>query len=263
MASHHAANMAATPGAEDDWSDISCAERVAGAISDLTTRLRARCGPDAADDLTDRLEWLLLTGEFSRALALCRVIPRAEVSALFLSVIRRLEARWQVDGASFADLAFAFFQIRRLIDLTTSPAPLPIAPAPGAPRLLIGLAEGERHGFGVQILASELALNGWAVDLDLTGDGDTLRQRVQETRYDAVGLSVGHDGALQGLADLITDLRHLSCHGGISVMLGGAALVEPRGQYRFLGADVVALTADEAMVWLSAHLAAHRPRLRN
>ncbi len=248
---------------DDDWSDTGCAERVAGAITDLTTRLRARCGPDAADDLTGQLEWLLLTGEFARALSLCRVIPRAEVGGLFLSVIRRLETRWQVDGAGFADLAFAFFQMRRLIDLTAEPVPRPITPAPGTPRLLIGLATGEGHMFGAQILAAELALHGWAVDLDLTGDAKTLCNRVAQTRYEAVGLSVGHDDALHGLADLVADLRHSSCHGGISVMLGGAALVEPRTQYRFLGADVVVLTAAEAMVWLSAHLAVQRPRLRN
>jgi len=263
MASNSVVNLASAPVQDEDWSDMSCAEQVAGAISDLTSRLRARCGPESPDDLAGRLEWLLLTGEFARALALSRVIPRAEVGGLFLATIRRLETRWQLDSASFADLAFAFFQMRRLIDLTTEPAPAPVAAAPGAPRLLIALAEGEAHAFGVQILAAELALHGWAVDVDLTGNGNSLRKRVSETRYVAVGLSVGHDNALQGLADLIADLRHLSCNGGISVLLGGAALAEPRGQYTFVGADVVVLTASEAMVWLSAHLVANRPRLRN
>lgn len=260
-------DMASFQAPDDDWSDTGCAERVAGAITNLSERLRRTADGDAADDLVARLESALLRGDFAAALALCLGVPRTGpgVHGLFLGVIRSLEKRWTTDTVDFADLAFAFFQIRRLIEMLSEPA-LPAAPdanAPGSPRILVALAPGERHEFGAQIFASELSLHGWAVDVDLSGDGDSVRQRVSQTRYDAVGLSVGHDGALQGLADFVADLRFQSCHGGICVMLGGTALVEPRVQYKFINADVVAFTAAEAMVWLSAHLAAHRPRLRN
>lgn len=259
--------MASFEAPEDDWSDTGCAERVAGAITDLADRLRLRLGPDAAGDQVVRLERLLLEAEFAKALALCTSLSRdgERPYALFLAVIRRLEARWKADAVGFAQLAFAFFQIRRLIDMLSEPAlPDPTGFAGyGAARVLIALAPGERHEFGAQILAAELSLHGWAVDLDLTGDEDSVCKRVVRTRYEMVALSVGHDWALHGLADFISDLRYKSCHGGLSVMIGGAALVEPRTQYRFLGADVVAFTAAEAMVWLSAHLAYHRPRLRN
>lgn len=258
--------MASSGAPEDDWSDSGCAERVGGAIGGLTRQLHAAAVLPAPDDLAGRLQALLLDGAFADALALCRAMPRDRATALFLAVIRRLEARWQADTVEFAALGFAFFQMRRLIELVTEPAPPP-PPQPAAlhdsPRLLVALAPGERHAFGAQILASELALHGWAVELDLSGDAERICARVAAAPYHAVGLSVGHDTALQGLADHIADLRLRSCRGGISVMLGGGALAEPRTQYRFLGADVVALTAAEAMVWLSAHLALARPRLRN
>lgn len=186
--------MASFEAPEDDWSDTGCAERVAGAITDLADRLRLRLGPDAAGDQVVRLERLLLEAEFAKALALCTSLSRdgERPHGLFLAAIRRLEARWKADAVGFAQLAFGFFQIRRLIDMLSEPAlPDPTGFAGyDAARVLIALAPGERHEFGAQILAAELSLHGWAVDLDLTGDGNSVCKRVVRTRYEMVALSV-------------------------------------------------------------------------
>lgn len=253
------------------WSDSDCAERVAGAIQDLSRSLGAAIDARDVPALTGPardLERHLVQGAFGDALALCCKMERPVQAALFLAVVRHLETRWQTDSIGFADLAFAFFQLRHLID-HAAPAPAAARPSlatmAGAQdlRILVALAHGEAHSFGAQILAGQLAARGWSVTLDLTGDGDGLAARLAEERFDVLALSVGHDGALAGLADRIADLRVRSCRGGISIILGGAALAEPREQYNFLGADTVALSAAEGTAWISKQLAARRPHHRN
>lgn len=250
-------------------SDVDCAERVAGAIHDLSRVLKA----GAADTATlhspaQRLERHLVSGAFSDALALCRQLPPGQHAALFLAVIRQLESRWKTDSIGFADLAFAFYQLRHLIDGVASGPAVPAATMTSMAgsqdlRILVALAHGEKHSFGAQILAGELAAQGWAVAQDLSGQGERLGALVAQNRFDVLALSIGHDAALDGLADRIGDLRAQSCHARMSVMLGGGAFAEPRRQYAFLGADTVALSAAEASAWISSHHAARRLHRRN
>lgn len=232
-----------------------CAEGVSSVVNDLSSLGEAPANGDAVH----RLEIALLEGRYADCMDLGREHGDRAVQDLYLPVIRRLETHWQSDSVAFGDLSFAFFQLQRLIARATEP---PVAaPAPG--RILVALARGEGHGFGAQILAAELALHGWTVNLDLSGDAVILLRLVAKHRFLALGLSVGHDKALDGLADLITDLRRESCHPGMAVMLGGNALVEPRDQYRFLGADAICATPAEATRWLSRRYSARNPLFRN
>jgi methylmalonyl-CoA mutase cobalamin-binding subunit len=251
------------------WPDSDCAERVAGAIEDLSRTLKSTphlTDPAAISEPAMQLERHLILGAFGDALTLCKAQPPGQRAALFLSVVTRLEARWRGDTIGFAELAFAFYLLRHLIDHATLRAPGPMLPVMAAAddlRILVALAHGETHSFGAQILAAELAAQGWAVTLDLSGEAGRLRARITDERFDVLTLSVGHDGALHGLADLIADLRHLSLQARLSVILGGAALAEPRAQYTFLGADTLALTVAEGVAWIFDHRAAPRRHHRN
>lgn len=249
--------------------DVDCAERVAGAIQDLSRALKASAADTTAlPSPAQRLERHLVTGAFGDALALCRQLAPGQHAALFLAVIRQLEGRWKTDSIGFADLAFAFYQLRHLIDNVASGPAVPLA-ATGSMtglqdlRILVALAHGEKHSFGAQILAGELAAQGWVVVQDLSGQGERLGALVAQNRFDVLALSIGHDAALDGLADCIADLRGLSCHARMSVLLGGDAFAEPRRQYAFLGGDAVALSAAEASAWISSHHAARRLHHRN
>lgn len=216
--------------------------------------------PDAAitepaDDDLARCEGLLLAGHYADLLDHGRALGERAPGALYLPLIRRLNQHWKADSVGIAELSFAYFQLQRLIRLASEP---PVA-APVQGRVMIALAAGERHSFGAQILAAELGWHGWTVDLDLSGDGAVIRRQVAMRPYDAIGLSVGHDPALDGLADLITDLRHASCNPGMAVMLGGGALSEPHAQYAFLGADTIAASPAAATLWLASVVTARQP----
>lgn len=243
--------MPGTPTSNQGKDMMRCMEDVAGAIQRLPRFLdTADTQPGVA---IDRLERLLLQGAFADALALCRTLRVSVPDEMLVPLIRRLDRRWNADEIGFSDLSFAFFQIRRLIDLLREPAISQISPdGPAKGKILLALAPAEEHSFGLQIVAAELALHGWQVDLHVDATAEGLCERLRDRTYDVVGLSVGHDGAMDGLADVITELRLASRNSGISVMLGGAALVEPVSRYEFLGADRICQTAAEAATWLAA-----------
>jgi MerR family transcriptional regulator, light-induced transcriptional regulator len=216
--------------------------------------------PDGA--AVARLEELVRAGRISDALALCRMTRSADAARgvtgenaalharLLIPLIRRLEAAWTVDEIDFAHLSLAFLNLHRII--ATLSDDLRPSYGAGRGRVLVSTAPGEEHRFGAQVLADLLRAAGWSVDLVLDADELALISRVAQTPYVALALSVGHDGALDGLGDLITTLRASACNGTMRVLLGGSALAEPRSQYNFLGADLVAQSSAEALGFLSA-----------
>jgi len=245
------------------WESVCCMEDVAGAIQ----RLPAKLGDAGAEppSLVNRLEALLLQGAFAEALTLCRAQVALAPGQVFVPLIRRVDARWQRDEIGFGDLAFVFFQVRRLIDLLREPA-APVAAWGGGlamGRILLGMAPGEGHTFGIQIVCGELTMQGWQVDIVRDANPGALHRQLEARAYDCVGLTVGHDGALDGLADLIASARIVSCNPAISVIVGGAALVEPVSRYNFLGADRICLTTSDAAMWLASRHARTFAEVRN
>jgi methanogenic corrinoid protein MtbC1 len=204
----------------------------------------------------------LRAGHIAEALGLCRRFRaggghgQAEVSGnahiwgqLLIPLIQRLEAQWTQDTIEFGHLSLAFINLHRIIgSLAQDMRPTCVM---GRGRVLVATLSDEAHLFGTLIVADMLSTAGWATDVLLHADAATLCHRVSTKPYVAVGLSVGHDEGLEGLGDLITDLRACARNGNVQIILGGAALEEPREQYQFLGADLVALSATEALTFLS------------
>jgi len=219
-------------------------------------------GAANASEAIMRLEGLLRAGHIAEALGLCRKFREAGPQGrsdhqdnshvwgqLLIPLIQRLEAEWTQDTIEFGHLSLAFINLHRIIaSLAQDMRPALLT---GRGRILVATLPGEDHRFGTLIVADMLSAAGWATDVLLDADAATLCHKVSTKPYVAVGLSVGHDGALEGLGDLITDLRACAQSGDMQIILGGAALEEPREQYQFLGADIVALSGAEALIFLS------------
>lgn len=221
-----------------------------------TTLIRQEAG------MIQRLEKHVIAGRLVEALDMCRKLRSATWTqgtgsndalwaALIVPLIRRLEAAWTVDSVEFVDLTTAFMTLRRVISALS--ADMQPVFGHGNGRVLVATVPGETHHFGPQIVADLLRGGGWEADLMLDADAESLLQRVDQTSYIAIALSVGHDEALGGVADLIGDLRASARLGRVAIMIGGPALVEPRAQYHFLGADLVALSGAEAVSFLARH----------
>gem|GEM_PF-3529610 len=209
---------------------------------------------------TDELAQMLRSGAFAKAVRFCA--QRAEgggsgrLAALFLPLVQQLEAAWERDAIEISELAFIFFQIRRLIEISARRAGPPVPQLLSRGTVLLASAPGEGHGFGLQFVADELRLRSWAVTTMPDGAGNAaLQDRLEMHAFDALGLSIGHDDSLAGLADLLVELRLTSRNPRLKVLLGGAALVEPAAQYHFLGADHVALDVTDGVRALDRLLA--------
>ncbi len=205
------------------------------------------------------LERLLREGRGTEALTLCRNLaagrdPAARLhlyGQVVLPAIRRLEGAWKEDLIGFSELSMAFFHAHRLLAVLAAEPPVQPA-APDAGGVLVATVPGEDHVFGAQIVADVLGAAGHEVALLLQTTAATLTVQVARQRPAVVCLSVGHDQALMGLADLIVDLRLSAPAPGPRVLIGGPALVEPFAQYHFLRADSVASNAGEALELIAA-----------
>jgi len=250
--------------------DDSLAKRLRGLARGLEDAALAKVTGEGEMAEAATLEKLLRAGRCDAALALCRAqmgdrrpdrVLRL-YGQIVLPAIRRLEGAWKVDQIEFAELSMAFLNLHRLLaDLTGLRGAEPSMPWPGG--ILVATVPGEDHVFGAQILADLLQASGHGVTLLLRTTPDILARQLAGHHHSAVCLSVGHDQVLEGLADLIAELRTISCNPALSVLIGGTALVEPQSQYHFLGADVVALSAEAAVSHLSRFRIVQRTASRN
>ena len=109
----------------------------------------------------------------------------------------------------------------------------------GGGRVLLLVPEGEEHLLGPRLVRRELVAAGCDVTLEIGATPERWLGHVATEVFDVVGLSFGHDELLAEARDWIDGIRAASCHAGVSIMVGGAALTAAQEAYRFLGADLV------------------------
>jgi hypothetical protein len=234
----------------------------------------------APDDLLgwrDVLEQHLMAGRLPQAFEVLEGYARLNgsqvvLSMLMVATIRRLEVRWAEEIARVEEIMLAFATARHLIEVWKTRNALDqgrAAPGRGGltPRdrkpLLVGVAPGDDHTFGAQILADDLTLRGWQVDTLISPGQQDLLEQVARRPYGALLLSVGQDGSLAGVGDLIAEARGISSNPRILVLVGGSGLAQPFAQYHFLRADYVVGTAAEGADFLAGKLALGLQDTRN
>lgn len=115
---------------------------------------------------------------------------------------------------------------------------------PRGPRLLLACAAGERHEFGLRMVADLLALDGW--DDRFLGGGVPIEDLVQHARSFApklVALSVTLDWHVRMMKDAIALLR--GALPSAKVLVGGSALESAACEA--VGADAIARSGTEAI----------------
>ena len=229
---------------------VECRGWTGRALDDLAQALGVAPVADVA--LTPEAERLLShlrQGETAAAIDLCLARPPGLARLhmeLFLPILNRLERDWQADAIALADLRFTCLHLHRVVALLGLQRRT-LRASGHFGRVLVAVVPGEGHAYGAHVLADMLCDAGWRVDLHEPPDTDTLRDAVQATPYAAVCLSVGHDAALAGLADLVATLRLHAANPRLCVIVGGAGVEAPAAQYHFLGADHVALSATDGL----------------
>jgi MerR family transcriptional regulator, light-induced transcriptional regulator len=243
-------------------------ERLARTIeSEIVPRLLLSSGFSMAQGLDDGIRSRLRPGPGDIAeLTRCVMQPEAQdstdfvaalrrkgVSAeamyleLFAPVARRLGEYWEADVCSFVDVTIGLSRLQRLIDKQRSSHEFDGAPDLQARRILLVPARGEQHTFALSILCHFFRRATWDVLASPDDSFDGLIEFVRKEHVDVIGLSLSQDDLIAHLKRDITALRDASRYAGVTVLIGGPAVVRNPGCVSEVGADAMAADALEAV----------------
>lgn len=212
---------------------------LAHALEDLAGR-RAADGACAAT--VEQLCAELVAAEPGRGLAyLERLIAcGVSVETVFDSFIPRSAARlgelWVEDVLTFAAVTLG---MARLTEAFRSLSPTFMRsrrPIRRARRALFALVPGEQHALGVVLAADYFQRAGWAVQVELQADRDTLVRLAASQPFHLVGLSAGSRRMLPAVADLVARLRS-AARPATRLLVGGPLAVLEPGVADRVGAD--------------------------
>lgn len=199
-------------------------------LADVAAFMPLVLGPDDADS----------QGMISRLLD--RGVAVDEIyTGLLAPAARELGRMWEEDSCSFADVTVAMGRLQRLMR-TLSPAFGRAVPYPqDGRRVLLAVAPGEQHTFGLSIVAEFFRRSGWEVVGDAESQTRDPVAMVRREWFDVVGLSIGIESRLDWVKSGIAALRSASRNRGLGVMVGGSVFLSRPGLAIEVGADGTAI----------------------
>jgi len=126
--------------------------------------------------------------------------------------------------------------------------------------VLLAAAPNSQHVFGLSIVTESFQGAGWHTTTLTDGDPGRILQVAEDLCLDYIGISVGHDEGLAGLAEFIALLRQKSRVCDVRILVGGNVFSHPTSQYVWLGADFVALNVEDALAYCSQQMHLNTPR---
>jgi len=113
-------------------------------------------------------------------------------------------------------------------------------------QILLAAAHGEQHTFGLSMVAEFFRRAGWDVTCMSAARAEELVQLVRDEWFAIVGISVGCETKLEGLATQIHGLRRASRNRALGVMVGGQVFVQRPELVGLVGADATAVDGRQA-----------------
>jgi MerR family transcriptional regulator, light-induced transcriptional regulator len=197
---------------------------------------------------------LLLTDELEVAYAYIDSVRvrGVSLSSVYLELLapaaRKLGEMWEEDRVSFADVTVALCRLHDVMrTLSASQAPATDTLPQGRRALLIPMP-GEQHTFGLVMVADFFRRAGWDVWNDAVSSSSDLVTLVRHEWFTMIGLSVGCEAHLEGLASTIHSLRRAARNKSIGVMLGGALVAKHPELAIQVGADATGTDARQAVM---------------
>ncbi len=221
----------------------------------LLQRHGLRADTHAPDSLPVGARWLAALARAVEDDALQLAVARLHAQGLTGAAIasewlapaaRELGQQWERDECSFADVTIGVGRMQRALHRLECATALP---ALAARRVLLVLAPGEQHSFGLAVIGEAFRREGW----DVVGASEVTAVQapgcVARERFDLVGISVGSQATAAGVPALCGALRRASRHAGMAILVGGpyVALGGPLVTPDHLGADALAADVETAL----------------
>lgn len=182
-----------------------------------------------------------LAGDIADAYLAHGRAPETILMELFAWSARELGELWSDDQVSFVDVTIGLCRLHealhRISEQTDGPSR---ADAVEAPSILIAIAPGEQHVFGVLMAGELFRKQGWSVTTETSGDAATITALMASRRFDMAGLSISHDGATEGLTRLLTSMRKVSKNPAVKLVVGGQIFEHSPHIAHEIGADGIA-----------------------
>ena len=174
------------------------------------------------------------------------------LSAIYLELLapaaRKLGELWEDDRVSFADVTVALCRLHDVMRTLSASQPPATDTLPQGRRALLIPMPGEQHTFGLVMVADFFRRAGWDVWNDAIGSASELVSLVRHEWFTMVGLSVGCEAHLEGVASTIHSLRRAARNKSIGVMVGGALIAKNPELAIQVGADATGKDARQAVM---------------
>jgi methanogenic corrinoid protein MtbC1 len=168
---------------------------------------------------------------------------------LLAPAARHIGELWSQDLCDFVEVTMALGRIQHVIR-EFSPAfreTRDSAPVE-ARRILLTPAPGEQHAMGLMMLREFFLRSGWEVVGGPSTSTEEVAVQVASQWFDVIGISVGSECRLNGLASWLAALRRVSHNPSVRIMLGGPELTANPQLAGLLGADATASDARTAVL---------------
>jgi methanogenic corrinoid protein MtbC1 len=173
--------------------------------------------------------------------------PQSLYEDCFTPAARLLGEMWEQDECSFYDVTVGAGRIQRMVRELSHRFLADQAFPGSAGRILLGCAAGEQHSLGVAILAEYFVRDGWSVQLTSGVGSEGLLDKVRESEYNLIGLSVSGAERVAVLRRQIQMLKQVSRNRDIRILVGGYVIANDPSWVRRLGADGFATDAASAV----------------
>lgn len=176
------------------------------------------------------------------------------IKELLIPSVYAVEQNWISGKKDFSETVLAFWHLQILLDAETAEFKNPNDDLSQSwqGRIVIATAPNCEHNLGVLILSDHFRSFGWKVSEIIEESKYSTLKEICNHEIDVLGISVGHDAALEGLTNLLFEYRTVSKNPNLKIMLGGNIFELPLSQYDWIGADFIASTPHDAIQYCSS-----------
>lgn len=203
------------------------------------------------DDKT--FQKLILTSDYDSCAAFIqrRIDGKTSFRRLCLELMsnaaRDFGEQWSEDELSFSEVTIALARLHLLLhDFSKN---VHTKALPDLRSIVLANAPTEQHAFGLSVVSKVFEFEGWEVSGGpaLSADGK-LDELVSSNSFNVAGISAATPDNAKALQPKIAHLRRISANPDIAVIVGGGGFTDHPELFREIGADAVAIDADEAVI---------------
>lgn len=178
---------------------------------------------------------------------------------LMAEAARHLGVLWEDDHCSFIDVTIGVARLQKLLCVYSGIC----EPAftDGEHRVLLCALAGERHLFGLDMVACFMRHASWDVDLQKGLQAQAVAAAVAHDRFAILGLTLSAESGLEVLCRAIQAARAASINPAIGILVGGPLFRAHPKLVAQVGADAMASDASSAILLSKKLLLRQRARI--